>query len=334
MVEFIVFSDIHFYQNANKSRILENSRYSWFQQQLDIVEHDIFGYAKKNNVDTVFFGGDLFEDKNRISQNVYNDVWDLFEKLSKDFRIILNIGNHDIYNIKFDSSLKPFSNIVEVVSYPKDFEIGNSLMRVIPFGLADGDSLKLPADKKYDRVMLLTHEDISGLKWSAYNKAFLTSTPLKREIFGDWDIVFNGHIHYPQDLKNIVNIGSCMRHDFGEADDKKRFIHYKDGKIKSIDIECPNFYTFDGLNDKIKRLMLADDINFYRVNADSSMLGDEVFQKFNVFVGIVKNEEREVRLQEAENDDEILQKYIDISETTLNKDKLYSTGKELMREEK
>lgn len=332
MAEFIIFSDIHFYQNANKSKILNNGSYSWFQQQLDIVEYDIFGYARENHIDTVFFGGDLFEDKNRISQNIYNDVWDLFERLSKEFRIILNIGNHDIYNIKFESSLKPFSSIVEVISYPKDFEIGNSFIRIIPFGLVNGDSLKLPS-KKYDKLMLLTHEDISGLKWSSYNKAFLNSAPLKREIFGDWDIVFNGHIHYPQDLKNIVNIGSCMRHDFGEADDKKRFIHYKDGNIKSIEIMCPNFYTFDGLNDKIKRVILEDDFNFYKINADSSVLCDEIFQKFNVFVGIVRNEEREVRLQDVEDDNAIIHKYIDLSETSLNKDKLFNVGKELKTEE-
>jgi DNA repair exonuclease SbcCD nuclease subunit len=330
--EFLIFSDMHYYSNINKSTTLPNGRTSWFQMQLDIT-NQIFNYAREHNIEVIIFNGDLFEEKNRLSQSIYNSVWDTFKEVSREFYIIFNTGNHDLYNLKRDSSLKPFSDIVTVVTFPQDFTFEyNTFVRVIPFGLVNGESLKLP-NEKYTNRFLFTHEDISGLKWGAWDKAFLSSSPLKKEIFGDWDRVFNGHIHCPQEVKNIVNIGSCMRHDFGEADDVKRIVHYKEGEIKSIPIECPKFITFDGINDKIKSLIQKDDYNFYRINIDSSVLDDDIFRKFNVSVGTIVSREREVRLKEVSSDRDVLREYLSINEdTTLDKDKLFEIGVELQND--
>ena len=42
--------------------------------------------------------------------------------------------------------------------------------------------------------------------------------PISIESVKEYDVVFNGHIHHPQIINNIINIGSTMIDDWGTAD--------------------------------------------------------------------------------------------------------------------
>ena len=234
-----------------------------------------------------------------------------------------------MHNIDRDSSLRPFSAVATVVTEPSLHQIGNGMLKIIPYGMT-GDNLSLPKELFSKNNILVTHEDIAGLKLGPLD--YKSGSPLKKEIFGDWTYVLNGHIHKPQTVGNIINVGSCMQQDFSEIDEEKRFVHYKDGDIISIPLDHPKFFSFDGLNDKLKKMIEIDDRNFYRIDIDSKLLSDSIFKKFNVFPNLVKSEKREIRLKEKLTDEEELEEYIKLFNKELDKEKLLKVGKELQKD--
>lgn len=324
MSEFLIFSDPHFDLNHSKSYILENGITSWLDMQLKGM-NQIFKYAQDNSVFDIFCNGDLFEKKNYLPQNLYNAVWETFEKqvYNERFNFIFNSGNHD-YHSKISGTLKPFSNIVDVITKPTDIILEDIFIRVIPFGMVDRN-LKLP-DEEYSHYILMTHEDIDGSVYG--NEEFISSTKYKKQLFSDW-FVLNGHIHMPRKVsKRIINLGSVFRNNFGETD-KKYFYHYKNGDVKQIEIKCPKFITTPGFSDKIRTTIDKDNYNFYRIDISPEELNDPLFKKYNVFPNVVKIKKKKKRLQSDMTEEEELSKYIEIVESNLDKNKLLEMVKEL-----
>lgn len=328
MNEFIVFSDIQFYRNSSKSYILSNGMTSWFKTQLDITK-EIFEYAIENSVHEIIFNGDLFEQKNNINVSIYNEVWNLFKEYSDRLFIKLNTGNHDIHTFNRSSSLKPFTDIAHVISKPYDYIIyPNTYVRILPYGMIE-DNLKLPDEKDYDCYILFTHENIAGLELGPTD--YESGSLLKPQIFGDWDFVFNGHIHRPQCINNIINIGSPMIQDWGEANETKRFIHFENGEIVSIPTNCPKFLTVDSITDKVISKIEKNDYDFFRIDISPDELNNPIFEKYNVFPNIVKSRDSTMRLGKVENEEEEIEKYVEMFNISLNKDKLVEIGKQIIK---
>lgn len=307
MNEFIVFSDPHYHVNQNKSYTNSNGISSWLQTQIDITT-DIFEYAMVNDVKTVICNGDLFEEKNRINSGIYNIIWELYRKYSDTLNIILNTGNHDIFKQNHDSSLLPFSDIVTIITKPTTIDN----IKIIPYGMTENEL-------DSDETILFLHEEIEGII------NFDSDKLIKLRDISNYKMVFNGHIHAPLDIHNIINIGSICPQNWGEANDKKRFIHYKDGKIKSVLINHPKWNMVDDIPDEI------NNDEFYRINISSDELINPIFKLYNVFPNITKMRDRKSRLRQTGNTkDEVLQ-YIDIVDTEhLDSDRLFKVGMELL----
>ncbi len=176
--------------------------------------------------------------------------------------------------------------------------------------------------------VLFTHEDIAGLTYGSTD--YESGAPLKPQIFGDWDIVFNGHIHKPQELgKNIINIGSPTITDWGEIDDGKRVIIYEQGQWKDIHISGPSFTHFDSMSDKLKAKISKNDEDYFRIDVDSEQLSDPIFEKYNVFPRVTKTKKRELRLQGTTSITDEIDTYVDITDTKLGKAHLKNVGQRL-----
>ena len=316
-MEFICFSDIHFDLNHNKSVKTPSGLTTWLETQMEIIDQ-ITDYGGTHNIYDIFFGGDVFEKKNYIPQNLYNFVWEIFEQYSQDpynFTFHFNTGNHD-YHSTLSGSLKPFSSIVNVIDSVQDIPFMNGIVRMIPHGKVIGN-LKLPED--YEEYVVFTHEDIAGLKYGPDD--YTSSSRYKVQIFGDWDTVFNGHIHTAQKLGNVINMGSCMRQNFGEPEEKY-FYHYKNGETKRIPIECPKFITAPGFSDKIRNTIETNDYDFFRIDIAPEELSDPIFKKYNVFHNVVKFKDKKKRLEINMSEEDELLKYVELMESDLNTKKL------------
>lgn len=331
MCEFILFADMQFYKNPRKSYLRPDGISSWTYEQMKILDQ-IVKYAHEHQVRDIFHNGDLFQEKNRIPQDLYNGIWSIFRDLNRQgFRITLNTGNHDMYLHTNDSSLKPFTDICKIITAPEDMVFGRTQIRIIPWSMTQENLQPLPKDEyKLDTHILLTHEEIAGLKVGPLD--YELGSKLKSQIFGDWDIVFNGHVHKPQEYKNIINIGSPMVQDWGEAGEEKRFIHYKNGEVKSIPTDCPKFIYVDGLSERIMKKVRGDFRNYYKIDIDSEEIDVDIFKKFNVVPNITKSKKREVRMKPAISKIDELREYIRLAGTPakLDRTKLLAIGKKLL----
>lgn len=321
--DFIVFSDFHFQKNLPKSYLLENNRSFWLDCQLKVLDQ-IFSTANNYGIKLLLFNGDLFEEKNRIPQDLYNEVWEAFKKYSSDYRIIFNSGNHDLITLSRESSLKPFSDIVEIITEPTDIKIGKSLLRVLPYGRVIHN---LTVPDGYEHKFLFIHEDISELQYN--NSNFRKNTEIKVDMFEGWDKVFCGHIHMPQEYKNIINIGSPMPVDWGEKEEKKRFLVIQDAQVKSVFTEYPKFISVSNLDVGSKELIKNDNYNYYRVDVSVDQLSDPIFKKFNVSSNVIKKKVKVKRLLDTLSPEEEINNYIKLVETDLDKKKLFEIGMSL-----
>lgn len=304
-MNLVILSDPHYRNNTRRSYIRDGIS-SWLYEQIAITK-TIFDYAVAAKA-TVIVNGDIFNSKNRIDVGLYNTVWKLYEGYSEVLSITINTGNHDLITLSRDSALRPFSGICSIVDEPA--WVNPYDLRVVPYGMY----------KESSGDILFCHEDIAGLSIGG----IISRSALLPEMFSGWNKVFNGHIHDPQTLGNIINIGSIMAQNWGEAGNKNRFLHLTDSGIKSIPIDCPQFIEGNYVE--------GDKRNFYRVK--TSDLGDPVFKNFNVTpIREEKKEVRKVRLSDNISIEEEMSGYIALKNKTLEKDKLLITGKHLIKGE-
>lgn len=321
--DFIIFTDIQFCKKQHQSYITESGLPSWTMLQAETV-YTVFDYCRENNIKVIIFDGDLFEEKTRIPQDLYNFVWQLFYDIKDEFTLIFNTGNHDLFTITGKSSLKPFTPFVNVITEPTDIEFSESIIRIIPYGQVKGN-LKLPNNSENKVLCLATHEDISGLTYGAHD--YQSSSRLKPIIFADWKYVFNGHIHKPQELNNIINIGSSLQQSFSEECEQKSFIHFSGGIYKRVNLNTIEFKTLESIKNAN-----IDDKNFFRIKISAEESSDPIFKNYNVSPYVIKSKERKVRLKTDSTEKEDIETYVEITKTNLNKQKLLKIGEELLNE--
>lgn len=323
-MEFIVFSDPHFYKNIKKSYMRPDGLTSWLYEQIRVVE-SIFKYAIKNDVEMVICNGDLFEEKNRLPQDLYNIVWELFNKYSDQLTIILNSGNHDLFRDE-DSSLKPFSNIINVISKPTVITVGDVTLHLLPYGKAVDYSASNKGTE-YSKVNIaFTHEIIDGLAPEKIGGVSISPKDLDQ-----YDIVFNGHIHKAEKYKNIYNVGSTQQHTWNEAEQTKGFIHYKDG-INFVELESHKFIHCEHLTETLENNIESDNENFYRIEIGAEELSNHIFDKFNVEPYITKRKKKIIRMTEELSLQEEIENYVQSQKTSLDKDQLINVGLKLAEE--
>src|SRR5688572_10201575 len=112
MPKLLFFSDIHIAAHKGSQDRLDDC--------LNVLKW-VFDTARKRKIKTVVFGGDLFQDRQKISLLAYNKTFDVLAE-NEDININLLLGNHDLwyYEDTSVSSVHPLSALphVHVLSKP------------------------------------------------------------------------------------------------------------------------------------------------------------------------------------------------------------------------
>jgi len=328
--KFLFFTDIHFDLGLSRSKYISDNVTKWLNDQFKVVRQ-IFEYASVNNINYIFFGGDFFEQKNHLDVRLFNTVWLFIRGMTKrhsDVRLVLNAGNHDIASGTRELTITPFMDLCQVVEEPTDYDFDSMLVRVVPFGMVTKEVLYGGFDSKYKTKVLMTHEKIEGLELSSGIKLESKLTP---NMFDNFDFVLNGDIHKPQNLGNIINVGSSIILDWSEAGEEKRFmcVDAETKSVTSIPIKCPKWYNveYDSVNEEAKKHIEGDYSNYYRISAKPGT-DDKVFDLDNVSTKYVSDEKKESRLKENGSLSEDIEQYVGIVGED-NIDSLIKRGKEL-----
>ena len=280
MSKVIIFSDLHIhdYQNFNKDgQRLTNC--------LRVLE-DLFEFANKYGINTILFGGDLFDTPKVLLTSVMNESVKTFIKLFEtypDIKFYAITGNHD-------------QNRKNLIDRPADAS-NQYLASIFPdnFILFDNKSISLGDDiyisgipyyehpEHYSQCLDATLERLNtrdrklGGEYKDYlfihqtphglgNEMIPTDTNPKDERYKRFEHVFCGHIHARQDLTDhFTVIGSPIHRDMGDVGENKGFIVMNLAKPE-------NGYKFFELKDYPKFQQRFDDEEEFENEEDNFVI--------------------------------------------------------------
>lgn len=130
----LVFSDIHFgrFDSSTKKKEICSR-----------VVDRIVELADSDGIENILFCGDLHHDRHRIDVQVINESYSAVERLAKNHKVFLIVGNHDAYETASTkiNSLNIFRSIenVEVISDPTEAVINGHACLLAPWGTVSGN---------------------------------------------------------------------------------------------------------------------------------------------------------------------------------------------------
>jgi len=281
----------------------------------------------KREVQIFFIAGDLFN-KNYVVGYYFDKAMNyLREFTARGIKVIVIPGNHElkevgvpITNTIFQLRDKLIETWYDITLLEKHVTGCNADILLIPhvrYGMfeefesfteyiKEGDFLELGKGKK----IIIGHFQPEGAIPGSEEEMFSGSTRIINPHIFKNNLVFCGHIHKPQDKKNIYIVGSPVRFNLAERKEEKRFIVYdtKANKVESVGLKCQkivlikvdlyNKNTFD-LSDKDmgKLKKFKDSMIYIRVEAakkNSHLINIElikgIFEKINAKVFSYKME--------------------------------------------
>lgn len=228
-MKVLLFSDIHISQHKKSVDRLYDC--------LRVLEW-VFETAKARSITNIIFGGDLFQDRQKIDVITYHLAFDIFAKHCDDsFKLWLLLGNHDLwYHDKWDiSSVQPLSALpgVTVINKPSSVDIDGYKIDFMPYTKNPIEHLNLLKQNKNE--VLIGHLSCDGAQLNTLHNVRSDviiehdgeMTTINADLFKEWKQVWLGHYHGWQKIPpNIEYIGSPLQLSFGEAFQHKYIIVY------------------------------------------------------------------------------------------------------------
>jgi DNA repair exonuclease SbcCD nuclease subunit len=232
---------------------------------IDFLE-TIEEYYFENNIDYIFVLGDIFNK----SSNIKNEAFvPLFMKLLKmksngiNFKFL--VGNHDVFNIDYDTIVDTFSPIGEVIKSYKEISFEDETFSFLPYTKKEED---IPSNGN----ILFTHIPIANFSFdNAFHATEKHAFPFEK--FEEFDFVFTGHFHKHQHIKNIVYVGAPNQLTKSDKGQDKGFIVLDTSIEKWEFIEYLNAPKFIELNSSDIKNLKSLDIkgNYVIINIDEKI---------------------------------------------------------------
>jgi DNA repair exonuclease SbcCD nuclease subunit len=181
--------------------------------------------------------GDIFEKKDKIPSAVKNElvkVLRLFKK--KDCRLYFLVGNHDKNkegDLTIEFLAKSYGKVIRKI---KLVNIDNYKVLFIPHKNRDEEALQVLDMYRNQDVIVCSHVDIEG---ADLGRLIHKGDDLfKEEDFSGYKMVFNGHYHKGQMIKEIICVGSLYKTHWVDMWDK---VIYRVNGNKVKRIKVPDF---------------------------------------------------------------------------------------------
>ena len=189
--------------------------------------------AAKHKANVVLILGDLTESKEGHSAELVNFIVAELHRLAEARQVVISQGNHDWHSSP-DNPFFGFLAYIENITW---------ISQPTPF--LDGQAILLPHTADYER-------DWDKIDFKKYDLAFahqtfqnaasdsgfkLSGIPLS--YFPSNLQIISGDIHTPQELGNLIYVGSPYSIDFGDAAEPRILLIHDNGEIESIPCEGP-----------------------------------------------------------------------------------------------
>lgn len=204
----LFFSDLHLGVHQNSQ--------TWHNICLDLA-HWIASRMDENNLDTIFFAGDVFHDRHEIGVNTLHTAKKFFDIL-KNYQIHILPGNHDAFlssTVEVNSVEILAQDNIHVYTNPTTIKVGDKLVTFCPW--------KTLVKNLEPVDMLVGHFEIANFRMNATKICDHgdSSTDLLRKA----KAVITGHFHFREQRtyedKYVLYLGSPYEMDFGDRDQQK-----------------------------------------------------------------------------------------------------------------
>lgn len=327
----LMIGDLHFGRFSNdQSEIEESVRYFH-----DFIFPLLSSLNEKFNGDlSVVQMGDVFDNKSSIGTLTGNHVIDVFLKLSEKNDVFVLVGNHDtVYkDIRHINNNKSISLIprVHVVSNITKVETENGDVAYLFPNFGNKESFKTAVDLCDSDSFLFGHDEISGFYYEGKEVSEHHSLPMSE--FSKFRHVFMGHIHKPQEERNITYTGSAYHTRINEHRNVPQVVilDTHTGKIKKIENKTSSRYKkidFFKLME-MKRSEAIDFISGHKISVQcpgDSIIRFQTYKLTQSLEGYKKLEYKQVfdkqkTDEEGDDDVDVEQDNISLSEVELSSD--------------
>jgi DNA repair exonuclease SbcCD nuclease subunit len=212
---------------------------------------EVLHIANRRSLDTIVFVGDGKQAYNPIDGRVVKWWQKAISRAKEQGKKVIYVkGNHDRFGRyknagSWLSILKKAGAIV--FSNPGEYDTGDGKLFILPYSSDEEakQNAKLFKPNK-SRDILVFHHDINKARYNQQGNYSDGKLSL-RDIRADrYRYCISGHIHLPQKIENVYYTGSPFCMDWGEVNQRKRYIVVGEGnKLTSIDSRIPRWFDPD-----------------------------------------------------------------------------------------
>jgi DNA repair exonuclease SbcCD nuclease subunit len=337
-----IISDTHF--GARKGSKLFHDYFEKFYQDV------FFPTLDKEGIDTVIHMGDAFDSRKGIEFKSLK--WAkrvVFDPLKKrDIKMHLMVGNHDAYYKNtndinaVDLLLKEYDN-VEVYSSATEVSLDSLPVLFIPWINEQNEKETNNIISKTKCPVAMGHLELNGFR---VNNQVVMDHGHDSRAFNKFEKVFSGHYHTRSDNGTVYYLGNPYEMFWSDVKDPRGFTIFDTETLEHKHVDNPyrlfyNIYYEDTDHQTFNTTEYQDKIVKVIVRKKTDIKKFEKFIDKLYTAGvadlkIVENfqliEPENFDTEESEDTMSILSRYIDESETELNKTVIQSLIKEIYQE--
>jgi exonuclease SbcD len=305
------------------------------KENVDLVS-DIFkqaiDYCLKNNIKTIYHGGDFFTSRNAQPLLVLGSALEIIENIEKNgLELVIIPGNHDKVDLEDKLSyLDPFRKHCHLIDEYEKIIINDELsLHFIPYFKEKTiyPTLLERASKNLDpnKNILITHITINGVN---NNDGSKQENDISTNLFKSFHSVLVGHFHsYSKLSDNIYYIGSGYQSNFGEDNRKGFTILYDDGSHEFVKSKFPEFIKikvnvdnteilnsleeqYSNSNDHIRFVLEGDEVMLSAFNKER-FIDKGIDIKFEKNILVTKT--NETKVYDQSNIKEIFKEFCEIN---------------------
>lgn len=233
MSKILIIGDVHFGNHSNKD--IEKAQLEAFEQ--------IYHYAKDNDIEKVFFAGDIIHNASKIDVNTLKMLNHCFSMLScivgaNKYSIS---GNHDQQQDNFfdlennylstaDSFVNQCQNLV---SLDNNYDFFSETVYGIPFYRNATDfykALEMIQLEENTKNILIIHQTPNT---TPFSENCSDTIDINHELFKHFDLVFCGHIHEAKQLSNkFYQTGSLV--PLNRSENTQKYFYVVDTKTLEV----------------------------------------------------------------------------------------------------
>jgi DNA repair exonuclease SbcCD nuclease subunit len=273
-------------------------------RNLDIFEEWCNFVESFQEFETLIIIGDLFHSPESVKWDCLLAVFDFFERLNKE--IILLSGNHDqVFYRNTKSTIRIFKRHASVIEQACKVGLTYWAPSLPEENFIQWVSSFKPEHK--DGTVLFMHQMIHQLRLN--DKVPVTSS-IKLEHLEPFEWVFNGHLHKPQVIPPIVNVGTPWQHSFAEAGQQK-YMWYYDGKdAKAIISPIRERFIEGTFAELIDADLRNKNVKVYLTSSDNLDIIVEALKEKGAKSWVIKPVETRIQRVDASEVHDSLQSYI------------------------